>query len=424
VTELTGHRPATLSPRVGLAALLAADLVTTLGTWVSVVAIPWLVFVNTGSPVKMGTVAAAEWGSLLLSGAFATPLADRLGMKTTTVGAAAGCALAMAAVAAVPHIGFLPLVLLVAVAGALRGVGDRSMHVLLGVLVKAAGLRMIRVTGAYETMNRTAQLLGAPMAGLLVSWFGAQRTVWVDAISFLVCGALIAGFVRPAAADQAAGSGETYFAALRAGARRLWDDQVVFGMTAATFLINMLSQASIAVFIPLWISDVLGSPKGLGLVIGAFATGALLGSIVFTVLATRLPTYPTFVAAALMASVPRVFVLGASAELAVVLVVTFLSGLAASAANPIFGATLYDRVPTDLQNRVFGLVTAICVAGPAVGGALAGWAVTEFGLRPALLWAGVLCLVLMVTALAWYRRGLVEPTPADTALSQPAEFAE
>src|SRR5262249_11650671 len=47
--------------RSGLVALFSADLISTLGTWLSIVAVPWLVLQTTGSPAKMGLAAAAEW---------------------------------------------------------------------------------------------------------------------------------------------------------------------------------------------------------------------------------------------------------------------------------------------------------------------------------------------------------------------------
>jgi predicted MFS family arabinose efflux permease len=49
------------------------------------------------------------------------------------------------------------------------------------------------------------------------------------------------------------------------------------------------------------------------------------------------------------------------------------------------GAMLYERVPPELQNRVFGLVASVSYAGYPVGGVLGGWAVAALGLDPAIL---------------------------------------
>jgi predicted MFS family arabinose efflux permease len=96
-------------------------------------------------------------------------------------------------------------------------------------------------------------------------------------------------------------------------------------------------------------------------------------------------------------------------DLTLVLAVTFAAGVAAATSNPILGALQYERVPDELQNRVFGLATAICYAGLPVGGVLGGAAVAVFGLAPALVVFGLLCLLLTVAPLFWY---LVSPVVA------------
>lgn len=387
--------------RTGLIALFAADLITTLGTWLSIVAIPWLVLTTTGSPVKMGLIAAAEWVPLLLSSVFGPPLVDRLGLKRTSVLTDLGSALAMAAIAATPHIGFLPLVALVACAGLLRGGGDRSKHVLLRPMAEDAGVQMVRVSGAYETMNRVAQLVGAPLGGLLIFWFGTQGAIWLDAVSFLVCGLLMWAFVHPKPVEQKA---ESYLGALRAGTAYLLGDRRLHGMIAALFLLNVFTQANTSVFIPLWINDVLRSPAGLGLVLGSYAVGAVLGSLTFTAVAPKLPRLTTFAIAALLAGAPRLFALGWSSNLAVVLAITFLSGVAISPAAPIAFTFLYERVPVELQTRVFGLIAGFCIAGFPIGGLLAGWAASSLTLSTALIVAGFSCLALTLASVQAYLR--------------------
>jgi MFS family permease len=381
----------------GLVALLCADVVSALGNWVSVIVLPWLVLVSTGSPAKMGLVAAAGQVPYLLSSLLAPPLADRIGLRRTSVAADLGSALAMAAIAAMPGIGYLPLLGLVGFAGALRGVGDRAKHVLLKPMAEAAGVPVIRVTALYETLTRTTQMVGAPLGGLLIFWLGTRPAVLVDAVSFAACAALVGLLVRPprAVAEPAP---ERYLVALRAGARFLLADQVLVAMMLCIFLVNVLTQSGTTVFIPLWVAEVLHSPAALGVVLGAFATGGVLGSLTFTVLAPRMPRYLTFAVGITVAGAPRLFALS-SHSLALVLVVTFVSGLGISAVNPIFGAMLYERVPAALQTRVFGLAGAVCSAGLPIGATLAGAVVTGLGLSTTVLLGGVLYLAVSLLPL-------------------------
>jgi MFS family permease len=67
---------------------------------------------------------------------------------------------------------------------------------------------------------------------------------------------------------------------------------------------------------------------------------------------------------------------------------------------------LYARVPVQLQNRVFGLVAAVCRAGLAVGGVMAGWLVAGLGLREAILISGSVCLLVTFIPLLRYRHSV------------------
>ncbi|MEU0089398.1 MFS transporter [Kribbella sp. NPDC006257] len=392
-----------MSRKTGLIALFTADVLSVLGDRVSMVAIPWLVLTTTGSPAKMGLVAGAEMLPYVVSGVLAAPLADRFGLRRTSIVTDLGSAIAMAVIVLSPGSSFAGLCLLVAVAGALRGCGDRVKHVMLKPMAEAAGVKMIRVTSSYEGFTRTATLVGAPLGGLLISWIGPNKAITVDAISFLVCAALIGALVRlpPAPEDEPAPVREPYFRALRGGFAYIRKDQLLLGMIVMIFFLNVFNQASTAVFVPLWVDQVLKSPAALGLLFGGFAAGALLGNVIFTVLGPRLPQYGSFVIGAAVGGAPRLFTLGLSHHLWLVVTVSFCCGVANAAVNPVMGVTLYERVPAALQTRVFGVTGAIAFIGIPIGGVLAGWSAASFGLRPAVVGSGV--VLLLVTLVPVYR---------------------
>jgi MFS family permease len=397
-------------------ALFTADVVSVLGTRVSMLAIPWLVLVTTGSATKMGLVAGAEMLPYVLSGVLAAPLADRLGVRRATIVVDAGSALAMAGIAAAPRLGFGWLLVLVAVAGATRGLGDRVKHVMLRPLAEEAGIKVIRVTSAYEGFSRTAMLVGSAAGGLLIAWVGPLGAIWVDAASFALCALVVATVVRLPEGAIPPQAPERYLVALRGGFRVLWRDDLLPSMIVMLFALNMFNQAGVAVFIPVWVAEVLHTPEALGLVLGAFAAGAVLGSVVFTAIAPKLPMYQTFMLGALIAGAPRWLILGLTHDVLLVCVVTFVSGLAIAAVNPVIGAMLYERVPPELQTRAFGVCTAITFTGIPIGGVLGGLAVTGFGLNTAILVAGVLCTLATAGPWLWSRRHRTEATPVTQAV--------
>lgn len=415
------------TPKTSLVALFTADILSALGTRVSAVAIPWLVLMTTGSAAKMGLIAAAEMLPYALTGVLAAPLADRFGHRRTSIVTDIGSAIAMVAVIFSTESSFLHLAVLVAAGGALRGIGDRVKHVMLRPLAEQCGVNMLRITSLYEGLSRGATLVGAPLGGLLIAWLGTGGALWADAVSFALCGILVAALVvlpKEETTEAEAPAREPYWTALRGGFSFLRGDQVLIGMMVMTFAINVFSQASGAVFTPLWVEEVVGSPVVLGLLFGGFAGGALLGNILFTVYADRIPQYRAFVIGALLGGGPRFLTMGLSDEVWLVVSVSFLCGIANASLNPVIGATLYGRVPPALQTRVFGLIGAITFAGIPVGSLLGGWSVSLLGLRPALIVAGVLFLIAtLIPVVQLYRRPLADSTQYDAAARPETEEA-
>ncbi|WP_433384900.1 MFS transporter [Micromonospora sp. KLBMP9576] len=400
-----------MTPRRELTVLVAADLISNLGSRISVVAIPWLVLETTGSPTRMGVVAAAETLPYLLSSALGTPWADRIGLRRTSILADAGSAALMVAVALTPWLGFPTLVALVAVVGALRGVGDRVKHVMFRPAAEAAGVPLIRLTSVYDGLGRLVTLLGAGLGGLLVWWFGLTRALLIDAASFAVCALLVGLLLRPPA-PAAPSAPQSYLRSLAGGFRHLGRDRTLLSMLLVISALNMVVNASVAVHIPLWVADALRSPAGLGLLLGAFSAGALLGNLLFSVYGPRLPRYLTFVLGAAVGGAPRLLVLALSDELAVVLAVTFVSGIGIAAVNPLLGVAIYERVPPGLQTRVIGLAGSLAFAGLPLGALLGGWSVTALGLDAALLAMAAFCLVVTLLPLLPALRPAARPDGA------------
>ena len=62
-------------------ALLVAEVVSSLGSQFTALALPWFVLVTTGSPTKMGLVFAAELVPMALLGIPAGAVVDRVGPR-------------------------------------------------------------------------------------------------------------------------------------------------------------------------------------------------------------------------------------------------------------------------------------------------------------------------------------------------------
>ncbi|GAA2389028.1 putative drug antiporter protein precursor [Catellatospora methionotrophica] len=384
--------------RGGLVGVLVAEAISQVGTKMTFVALPWLVLVETGSPTMMGLVAAAEMVPYVAAGVLGAPWIDRLGAWRVTVDADLLSAVAlMGIVLGYRDLGFGALLVLVAIAGGLRGLSDRARAVLLRPMIELAGAETARVTGFYDGIGRLTTLIGAPVGGLLIAWTDPLTVMGVDAATFAASGLIVAALVRmpePAAVAEPAGARESYLESLRGGFTYLKYDRLILGVLVMLFVSNLATQAHQVVFVPLWVSERLGTPAGLGVVFGSFALGAVLGNIAFTAMAKRLPRYWTLTAGYLVGGAPRMLVLAFTDSLPVVVTVLFLSGVGLAAVNPIIGAVLYQRVPVAYQARVFGLA-----AGSLVG----GWLAKDVGLTAGLMACGLILLAATLGPVFGYR---------------------
>jgi MFS family permease len=393
--------------RRGLIGLLAAEVVSRTGSRMSMVALPWFVLVLTGSPGKTGLVAFAEMLPYVLACALGGPLLDRVGVRRASIAADAASVVAVAAIPVLfrgAGLDFGALLVLVATAGLLRGLGDTAKQALFPRTVAGSGMGLTRATSLHDGLSRLAGLLGPPLAGVLIAVLDAPTVLLVDAATFAAGAALIGAVVprlRPAAAQPGVDPvgrepsverpvRESYFGALRSGWRFLRADRLLLAICVMLVATNLFDQAFHGVLAPVWARDVAGTAVALGLLFGSFSVGAVLGNVVFTAVAPRIPRWAVFSVGFLAAGAPKWVVLALVPQLWIVYAVSFLGGLGAAALNPILGAVLYERVPERMQARVLGMSLAMSWAGIPIGGLAGGVLVQWLGLTPALLVFGAL----------------------------------
>lgn len=411
--------------RRGIYALLTANGISTLGTRMSVLAIPWFVLTTSGSAAETGIVVFAEMAPYVAVQALGGPLVDRLGAWRVAITSELVAALAMGLVPILHVTGHLEiplLAVLVALAGAVRGAGDIGNRVLVPGLAESADMPLERASGLFDGVSRIASMIGVPVAGVLIAVLSAPGVVALDAVSFLISGAAILATVPRSAQPEPDPDESTsgYVERLAQGFRYLRNDRLLMGIGVMVLVTNLLDAGYGGVMLPVWGRDVLGSPVGVGLTAGAFGLGAVSGNALLTWLAPRLPRRLVYASGFLIGGAPRFAVLALTGAVPPVLVVSFIAGFGAGSINPILGAVEYERIPRHLQARVLGALGSLAWAGIPFGGLLAGVVVDLTGLSTA-LW--IAAAIYFATTLApfvfpvWRQmeRGLVRPMPAGSA---------
>jgi MFS family permease len=369
-------------------------------------AIPWLVLVTTGSPLKMGLVGLAQTLPYVIVGVLGSPIVGSYGVRKMAIHNDVASAVLIALIAAFAQYDFSLLLLLSALVCGVQGIGDKAKRMMLQPVVEAAGASLPRMVAVVAGRERVNTVVGVAAGGLVIAWAGPTGAIWINAISFAVSALMVIAFVpMPPEVEEADAkpTPEPYVHALARGFSFLRDDRLLFGIVAMMFMTNLFNQASGVVLIPLWVMDHFNSPVALGWVTSALALGAVLGNLLFIGLIKRLPRYLTFVLGYLLGGSPRFLVLGLSDDLLVVLAVTFLAGMAGSVINPVYGALLFERVPRAMQARVFGLAGAMTFGGIPLGGLVGAWFVQSFGLDRSLILSGLCYLTATLSPIIGYR---------------------
>lgn len=376
---------------------LAAETISLVGTRISMLALPWFVLETTGSPAKAGLIALFEMTPLVLSKIFGGPVIDRIGPRRVAIACDLGSAVVVGLVPLLYAAGLLhfPILLaLVALAGALRGPGDAAKSAMIPQLVEVAGVPTERATGLHSFVERTASMLGAAAAGLLIGLVGATDAIMIDAASFalgaLVLATTTAGLTRargPQPAEHPARP-TRYRAQLAEGWHFLRSDRVLLGIAFMVALTNLIDLAWSSVLMPVWGQQHAG-PETIGLLFATFSGFSAVGSAVAAALGNRMRRYPTYLVCFLVTGIPRFLVIAFGAPLWVVFVVFAIGGTSSGFINPILGAIQFERIPAHVLGRVMSLISAFAWGLMPLGGLLGGSLVSAFGLTTALVACGI-----------------------------------
>ena len=328
---------------------------------------------------------------IVLAGFLGGVIVDRLGFRRTSIVADLASSVAVAAIPllySTVGIELWQLMALVFVGALLDAPGATARAALLPDLVELAGVRMERASGIRGAIQQTAQLIGAPVGGLLVAGFGATNALWLNAASFLVSAALVAVFVaRPEKTTAEEAVPGRFFAELTEGLRFVWDQRLLRALVLTVLLTNLLD-APLPVVMAVFAEAEYGSAADLGLMYGIFGGAALAGSLAYSWIGHRLPRRRTFVCC--FAVIPLMyFAMATEPSLPVALVALAIVGLAAGPLNPLIFTVTAELVPAHMRGRVFGAVRAGAWASIPLGILLGGVLVEAVGVAATFLAIGV-----------------------------------
>ncbi len=369
--------------RRSLIALVTAEVISSLGTLMSVIALPWFVLETTGSPQRMTIVLAAEAAPLAVLALVSGRVATRLGARRTMLACDALWAPATAAIPLLHWAGALSFGLLVALAfvtGIPAGAHFGAQAAIVPELLGDEGPGVARANALFQTASRLTYFVGPALGGALLAATSAPVVMLLDAATFAASFALVAVYV-PGRGRAATPISEADVPRLGDGLALLRRDAILRPLTSAQFLSQAAFMAMNAA-VPVLAFTRYGRDATLaGVLLGAWGGGAMLGGIVaFRIVDAHDPLRLGALAWTLQA-VP-LWALVATPAPAVAIVALALSGLGNGVRVPPLYSVMMLRIPAPVRAGTITVSYSFVFASGFLALLAAGPLLDRFGATP------------------------------------------
>jgi MFS family permease len=361
--------------------LWLAGLVSVAGDWVLMTALPFFVYVETGSTLATAGMTAAELAPAIVLTSPAGVFVDRWDRKRVLVVTNLLQAATVAALLLVGEGQLWVVYVVAAVQSAVAAFAGPAESALLPTLVPRDLLVEANAMNALN--NRLGRLAGVPLGAALFSWWGLEAVVVVDALTFVAAALLVVPIVAPrpprAAEEEVLGFWREWLA----GVDVVRTDRtiavlfVVFGLM--TFGGTMLDPLHVP-----WVRDLLGEGVGVVALLSMVSSlSGIAGSLVVGALGHRasprhLIGWGSALAGVLLLVKFNVPVLWLAVALSVV------GGVTAVASSVGVETLAQERTPEHVRGRVFGSLQASIWLASLLGAAVGGVLGEVAGLVPAL----------------------------------------
>ncbi|MFZ0058985.1 MAG: MFS transporter [Acidimicrobiales bacterium] len=369
--------------------LWSGYLVSTFGSEITVVAVPFQVYRMTHSTLDVGLVSLAQLGPLLLGSFGGGAIADvfnrrRLLVATQILLAATSLGLALNALSATPAL-WAVFVCSAAAAG-VAGVDGPTRAALVADLVGRASLT--QAMALWQLMFSLNIVVGPALAGLLIGRVGLAFAYWVDLVTFAVS---LVAILRISFPSTGATRRLLTAAAFVEGLRYLARHQVL----QAVYLVDlnaMVFGMPRALFPALAVLRFHGGAETVGLLYAAPGAGALLGaSLAGWVTTIRRQGLAVLLAVTAWGAAITAF--GFASALVLALVLLGLAG-AADVISAVFRSTILQlEAPDALRGRLQAVQTAVVTGGPRLGDLESGAVAAAIGVANSVIAGGAICLV-------------------------------
>jgi MFS family permease len=363
------------------------------------VALPYQIYVLTGSPFHVGLLGlfqAIPLISLPLLGGVLADRADRRRVLIVTQSGLAACSLALALATQLGYNELWILYALTAISAAFSAFDQPARGSLVPTLVERSELPA--AIALNQMLYQTAAVVGPAIGGLVIASFGVAAAYWVDTITF---GAAIAAAVAIKAPRQVVAVPQSIVESLVEGVMYVLRQRLLF----STMVLDLAAMffGSIRALMPFYAEQVFKvGAAGLGLLFAAPGVGALIAVLTSGwVPRVRRPGVAVLVAVCLWGIAIAAFGLMTEEFFLLGLVLVAIAE-AADVLSAIFRHTILQGVVREeLRGRLTAMNGLFVIGGPNLGQVRAGAVAALVSPPFAIVSGGLLCVLSAIAVAFW-----------------------
>jgi len=377
--------------------LFFGNAVSYVGRQLTVVAIPYQVYLLTRSSLAVGLTGLATLGPLvvmsLIGGAVADAV-DRRKLLLVNVVAQAATSVALAANASLDQPALWPLYVLGALNAGLWGIDLPTRNAMIPGMVSRDQFPAASALG--QLVFQVGQVAGPALAGVVISGIGLAAAYWIDAATY---GTALAAILLIKPQPPAGGGTKAGFASIWEGLSYLKGRRLL----VSTFLIDinaMVFGMPRALFPALGTGLFAGGATTVGLLFAAPGAGALLGAL-FTGWVGGVRRQGRVVVVSVLLWGAAIAGFGLVPWLPLALLLLAVAG-AADVVSAVFRNTILQQsVPDGLRGRLNSVHIAVVTGGPALGDAEAGAVASLTTPRISVVSGGLACMLGVLLLVRW-----------------------
>jgi MFS family permease len=252
----------------------SSDLLASLGHFVQEVALYWIAYEITGSPMALGILGLCGAAPRLLLGALGGVLVDRYDRKRLLILIQFFSVLPVFMFLVLYTVGALEFWHLLAVEvlfGSIRAVNPSASQSILAELVPREHL--MNAVSLYTIGFNFARIVGPSLGGVLILWIGVRGCYVVFLISLIFSGV---GLMLIRLKDQRAANPEQDFVReFKQGFQYVWASPLIMSSIAAAYTFSIFI-VTYQRFLPVFAKEIFAvGPEGLGMLMAAPGIGAI-----------------------------------------------------------------------------------------------------------------------------------------------------